>query len=302
MNAKVFSENLRRLRQENKYTQEAVAEKLGVSPQSVSRWECGSTMPDVLLLPEIARLYCVTVDDLFRPRPRAYENYARRLLAVFETTGKTEDFVAAETEFMRLVNSGEATPTDRLMQGVVYQKMMWLSRRQAGRIYDSVIADPETDEPTRRRAVRQRIYFLGNTGRGQRVIDEQLEKIKTKGETAEDVLGLIMAYHHSRRAEEALPWLEKAMKLWPEEAKFFAYAGNACEQLGQPERAIEYWQKAYDMDKGLVDVLYSMAFCYEDMSRPDKAREVWMHMSREKSRLGFDVEAELAMEKVAALK
>lgn len=302
MQAKVFSENLRRLRQDNKYTQEAVAEKLGVSPQAVSRWECGSTMPDVLLLPEIARLYCVTVDDLFRSRPRAYENYARRLLAVFETTGKTEDFVAAENEFQRLLDSGEATPTDRLLQGVVYQKMMWLSRRKAGRIYDAVIADLETDEPTRSRAVRQRIYFLGNTGRGQQVIDEQLGKIKEKDENYEDVLGLIMAYHHSRRASEALPWLEKALKRWPDRAMLYVCAGNVYEQLGQPEKALEHWQKAYDMDKGMHDVLYSMAFCYEDMAQPEKARQVWSLMAREFAALGLDVEAELAAEKAKRLK
>ena len=37
----VFSANLRRLRQSKGYTQEQVADHLGVSPQSVSRWECG---------------------------------------------------------------------------------------------------------------------------------------------------------------------------------------------------------------------------------------------------------------------
>lgn len=36
-----FSANLKRLRLEKKLTQEQVAESLGVSPQSVSRWECG---------------------------------------------------------------------------------------------------------------------------------------------------------------------------------------------------------------------------------------------------------------------
>ena len=38
-----FSDNLRRLRLDKKFTQEQAAEALGVSPQSVSRWECGPT-------------------------------------------------------------------------------------------------------------------------------------------------------------------------------------------------------------------------------------------------------------------
>ncbi len=38
-----FSKNLRKLRLEKKLTQEQVAEKLGVSAQSVSRWETGGS-------------------------------------------------------------------------------------------------------------------------------------------------------------------------------------------------------------------------------------------------------------------
>ena len=60
-----FSQNLKRLRTEKNYTQEEAAQFLGVTSQTISRWECGTTLPDVMLLPEIARLYCVTVDDLY---------------------------------------------------------------------------------------------------------------------------------------------------------------------------------------------------------------------------------------------
>ena len=55
----IFGENLRRLRIAKNYTQEQAAQLLHISPKSLSRWECGSTMPDVMILPEIARLYGV---------------------------------------------------------------------------------------------------------------------------------------------------------------------------------------------------------------------------------------------------
>ena len=72
MKNKEFSKNLRQLRLEKKLTQEQLAGILGVSVQSVSRWECGNTLPDVMLLPEIARLYGVTVDDLYREDASGY--------------------------------------------------------------------------------------------------------------------------------------------------------------------------------------------------------------------------------------
>ena len=81
-----FANNLRLLRQKKQYTQEQVAEKLGVSVQSVSRWECGTTYPDIMLLPELARLYDVLVDDLYRDKRTAYDNYAQRLFAVYEAS------------------------------------------------------------------------------------------------------------------------------------------------------------------------------------------------------------------------
>ena len=62
----VFSQNLKRFRISKNMTQEQAAEALGVSTQTVSRWECNTTLPDVTILPKIAALYCVTIDDLYK--------------------------------------------------------------------------------------------------------------------------------------------------------------------------------------------------------------------------------------------
>ncbi len=59
-----FSESLKRLRKERDLTQEMLAAFLGVSFQAVSKWERGESYPDIELLPEIAKYFGVTVDDL----------------------------------------------------------------------------------------------------------------------------------------------------------------------------------------------------------------------------------------------
>ena len=56
---------IKKLRTDRKITQEEVAEYLGISFQAVSKWETGTTMPDITLLPEIAVLFGVRIDDLF---------------------------------------------------------------------------------------------------------------------------------------------------------------------------------------------------------------------------------------------
>ncbi len=59
-----ISENLKYLRKEKDLTQEEVAETIGVSAQSVSKWERGDTFPDITLLPALANLYKTSVDAI----------------------------------------------------------------------------------------------------------------------------------------------------------------------------------------------------------------------------------------------
>ena len=59
-----IGENLRRLRREKDLTQEQLAELLGVTFQSVSRWETGATYPDIELLPVMAELFGVSMERL----------------------------------------------------------------------------------------------------------------------------------------------------------------------------------------------------------------------------------------------
>ena len=66
VNAMELRENLRRLRKEANLTQEALAEKLHVSGQAVSKWERGESYPEITLLPELAEVFHVTIDALLR--------------------------------------------------------------------------------------------------------------------------------------------------------------------------------------------------------------------------------------------
>ncbi len=59
-----IGENIRQFRRKNDMTQEALADRLGVTCQSISRWENGTTYPDLELIPAIAGILAVTVDEL----------------------------------------------------------------------------------------------------------------------------------------------------------------------------------------------------------------------------------------------
>lgn len=73
-------------RREKGLTQENIADYLGVSKASVSKWETGQSYPDILLLPEIATYFNISIDELFGYSPQlslesiksAYEDFGKR--------------------------------------------------------------------------------------------------------------------------------------------------------------------------------------------------------------------------------
>ena len=62
---KSIGENIAVLRKNKGMTQEALASAIGVSPQSVSKWENSTNLPDIALLPILADIFEVNIDQLF---------------------------------------------------------------------------------------------------------------------------------------------------------------------------------------------------------------------------------------------
>ncbi len=63
------------LRRQQGISQQQLAERLGVAFQTVSKWETGTTMPDIAMLPELAVYFQVSVDQLLGLRPLPEEEY-----------------------------------------------------------------------------------------------------------------------------------------------------------------------------------------------------------------------------------
>ena len=68
--AHTLGSKIAELRKNNGMTQDELSEKLGVTPQAVSKWENDISCPDIMLLPKIASLLGTTCDELLSIEPR----------------------------------------------------------------------------------------------------------------------------------------------------------------------------------------------------------------------------------------
>lgn len=92
-----IAENIVRLRHEKKITQEYLAEFVGVTKASVSKWETGQSIPDIMILPRLAAFFDVTIDELIGYIPQLSKEQIRRLYQEFASGfahGSFEDVMA----------------------------------------------------------------------------------------------------------------------------------------------------------------------------------------------------------------
>jgi transcriptional regulator with XRE-family HTH domain len=290
----IFCQNLKRLRMEKHLTQEQAAEALGVSTQTVSRWECNTTLPDVTLLPKIAALYCVTIDDLYKETSAAYDNYAMRMLSVFEASHKPEDYFQAYMEYQKLFKSGDYTANDLRSYGILHQYMMQICRKKAEEAFDRVIkSDPSDDPEIYWSTHRQKGYLLWELGRNEESIHTYLPLVEAGSRELQEWICLIQAYTLGGDYEAAFFWVQKAEQRFPESPTLHLYAGDLLRSMKRYDEAFPHWKRAQEMESRWFDAAYSMGFCYEEMGEYAKAYEVFTKIADDLQSRGFDSEVAL---------
>lgn len=297
-----LSVNLKRFRLSKHLTQEQAAEALSVTAQTISRWECGATLPDVLKLPELARFYGVTLDDLFRDNSTAYENYAQRLASVYEAERTSQNFMAAEQEFTRLIDQGSYSIDDLRTFGIVYQFMMMDCRDKALAWFDRAIREgKEIDPDMCRRTKEQRLRLLSLIGQAQEGLRQQKEQLELHPELEESWILVVAAAMHTGDYPAALNYALQGLERFPESWELNIHASDASCRLCRYQAALAYADRALALRPELADGKFSKAWCYKAQGDYFAAAQMHREIAENFQREGWEIEAQTQRDIAAEL-
>ena len=170
-----IGEVIRSLRKERQITQEKLAEALGVSFQSVSRWENGLAYPDITLVPILARFFNVSTDTLFAIENEDLQKRHSEFESTFlqlRSTGNMENCISlmqeARKEFPRdyhfMMNLAECM--EIYADGTTAQKDIYRKENYAKQIHtlcQQVLDDCNADAE-RHRAIQMLCNYYSMTG------------------------------------------------------------------------------------------------------------------------------------------
>lgn len=163
-----------KLRKKQEITQTALAEYLAVSPQAVSRWENGASVPDVCLLPQIAAFFNVSIDELF-----GVSNYDKILFLVKKYSSDRNEVNFREA--MRYLDL-ELEEDDGNLKFLTLKLHMLLQRsreyhEKALELCEALIPMARgEDEELYAAFTMQRLQFLAEERRDRQILEECLER------------------------------------------------------------------------------------------------------------------------------
>ncbi|MDE7326709.1 MAG: helix-turn-helix domain-containing protein [Lachnospiraceae bacterium] len=298
---------IKKLRMENKTTQEEVAEYLGISFQAVSKWETGTTMPDISLLPEIAAFFGVRIDDLFSVD---HEDELKRIDHILSHDGLSEQsYLYAK----RILEASLQDDPDNVSALKLYARLHLKKTNddllEAGRMLERAMKRSPLDEEIfgLYRAVRGGGNYKAHSDDDWfiRVCEPYAEKHPQNFKLMVMLIEAAIRMRYFEKAEKyinrmqldnnkeylrqislgdlelAKGNLDNAKAIWntiPAQNSMGQYeAGERFNRINEYDQAIKCFKTAFDAaaQPRYLDAVFSLAFLYTKLGRKADAIKAW---------------------------
>lgn len=244
-----FGGKIKTLRLSKSMTQEQLAQRLRVSPQAVSKWENGVTLPDIQLLPELSILLGTSIDALFSmtddKRMERIENmlWDQRFLS-------REEFEAEERFLKDKCLEPDAQARATLLLAELYCKRAREYRELASPLARKaleLLPDYEKAAHTALFEAEGGVFPDWNAVNHHRTIEFYKDFIARHPSQRRAYFWLLDLLIADGRCEEARAYLAKADRL---ETSYHSdlYRGMILEKEGKPEEAAACWERMTQKD------------------------------------------------------
>ena len=183
-----IGEKIKQLRKKAGLTQEKVAEYLGVTFQSVSRWENGAAYPDIQILPAIANYFNVTTDELLGVDDTAKREKMEEIMAQIRknfSKGLTDKNI----EVCRIAVNEFPNDYNLLSYLASFLGQKKETKKEALSINERILTDC-ADDNIRYGAIQQLAYLYKDTGEIEKAI-ETAKKLPYMPVTSDIILATI---------------------------------------------------------------------------------------------------------------
>lgn len=306
-----IGKQIKSLRQKKGITQEELAKYLQISCQAVSKWENGTSSPDISLLPIISVYFGVAIDDLFKlPQKEQFERISNML--VNEGSISNETFLSTEKYLLNILYDDNKNYESLYLLSELYNYRAKKDHEKAARYAKEGLSYAPT-----MRALHVSLVEALNGVTGDGYIDNNRELIEFYTEFIEKNTNYSKAYiilienliadgHYDAASkvikkarkledkycyyvfegdielghgnkEKAIEIWEKAIKDYPHIWQTYCCYADRLLKLEMVDKAIIYYRKSFDIQEKprLCDGLLSLTQIYEDTGNYEKAIEIW---------------------------
>ena len=250
-----IGEVIRKYRKENHLTQEEMANYLGVTVPAVSKWETGSSYPDIALLAPIARLLGITTDMLLSYKEELSDKEINLLLETaiqkIKFEGYAEGYLWAEKKMQEYPNCGKFI----LMMAQTLDNYRYVVRVEEpeqydGKIYDIYMRFLDSSNDSFSQTAAMCLFYFAMQRQNYDVAQKCIDKIPKKSVNPKQMQAMLFQARGER---------EKAYKSFEELAHLgymdISMGLNGIQGLsradGNPEKAERMEQKL----KALMEIM-----------------------------------------------
>lgn len=252
-------------------TQEQLAGKLGVSAQAVSKWESGTNMPDIQILPDLSVIFGVTIDSLFDMTDESKMERLENMLFNIRFLSE-EDFRSAESYLKDCMGNEKMEGEATLLLAELYNK-----RANEYHELASPLARKALELLPGRKDAHNAVFDAENGPyqdwnciNHHSLIDFYKQVVKNHPEDIRNYFWLLDLLIADGRTSEAREYAE-AMKKVEHSFHYEMYMGHICKAECDLPGALDWWQKMTEHSPEKWIVWAEYADCMVKLCRYEEA-------------------------------